>query len=119
LGSDDDQDQLPTGYFKIDLEKSGKDSVVGHILYGDSARRIQFAPSLDPNADEDGGYLIVFANTEQKNGQPAVSELRIYETKTLNDKPVAVVKSRSVYLLAFMERSSPKLPPMIERRKLT
>jgi hypothetical protein len=74
LGSDDDDDQLPTGHFKIDLEKSGKDSVVGQILYGDGAIG-GHAPSLDPNADEDGGYLIVFTNTEQKNGQPAASEL--------------------------------------------
>jgi carotenoid cleavage dioxygenase len=108
LSSDNEQDQLCTGYFKVDLEEEDRrndDAVVGHVLYGDGiiSGEAQFAPSLDPNADEDDGYLMVFTyNTKTAaTGGGTISELRIYETKTMSQDPVAVVKIPSTVPLGF------------------
>jgi carotenoid cleavage dioxygenase len=102
---DRENQDLMTGFFKVDLDKEGSDAVVGRVFYGEhtTGGEGQFVASLDPNADEDDGHIIFFTNSEDgtTSGATPVSELRIYETKTMSAKPVAVVKIPSLVPFGF------------------
>jgi carotenoid cleavage dioxygenase-like enzyme len=108
--NDRENQDLLTGFFKVDLEKKEKDAVVGRVFYGEDTNggEGQFVPSLDPNADEDDGHFILFTNTDDGSGATPVSELRIYETKTMSPKPVAVVKIPSLVPFGFHGTFVPK-----------
>ncbi|KAK9808682.1 hypothetical protein WJX72_001857 [[Myrmecia] bisecta] len=83
------------GVVKIDLEAPAdtKDAVVGRLSYGEhcGGGEAQFVPAhSDPTKcnGEDDGYLVTYVH----NNKTGVSELAVYNAKTMSSSPVAQVK---------------------------
>ncbi|KAG1673746.1 hypothetical protein FOA52_002315 [Chlamydomonas sp. UWO 241] len=94
MGSAPGQPVAFTGIAKVDMSSpAGKDGLVGTIkypkdCYGGEAVFVPKTAGMPKRGQEDDGWLLVYVHDEGSN----MSKLYIYNAKTMDAKPVAVLR---------------------------